>query len=128
MADVLLDSDVVIWHLRGRETVVQHVRGLAARVRLGLSAITRAEVLQGMRPAEEEQTLRFLDACEVLPVDAPTADRAAALVRAERAKGRTVHLPDALIAAAAIGAGVVLHTCNERHYAFEELRVAAVPV
>jgi predicted nucleic acid-binding protein len=49
MADFLLDSDVVIWHLRGRAEVVELVLTLVRRGRVGLSAITRAEVLLGMR-------------------------------------------------------------------------------
>jgi predicted nucleic acid-binding protein len=56
MADFLLDSDVVIWHLRGNAAVVEFVLALARRGRLGLSAITRAEVLLGMRELERALT------------------------------------------------------------------------
>ena len=49
MADFLLDSNVVIWHLRGNESVAERVVTLSQRGRLGLSVITRAEVIQGMR-------------------------------------------------------------------------------
>lgn len=126
MADALLDSDVVIWHLRGRDRVVRHVCRLAERMRLGLSVITRAEVLQGMRPEERDATLAFLDSFEPLSVGVATADRAAALVRVQRAKGVTISLPDALIAATSIEAGATLHTCNARHYPFDSLRLVAV--
>ena len=126
MAELLLDSDVVIWHLRGHDSIVRHVTGLAHGRRLGLSAVTRAEVLQGMRPPEREATLALLDACETLPVDGDVADRAAALVRRQRSRGVTIPLPDALIAATAITAGVPLHTCNARHYPFDELQLTVV--
>lgn len=128
MADVLLDSDVVIWHLRGRAEVTALVADLARRSRLGVSAITRAEVLQGARPNELAATSRFLDACETLPVDAPVADLAAELVRDQRAKGATIHLPDALIAATALALHLPLYTCNARHYPFVDLVVRAVAV
>ena len=128
MADVLLDSDVVIWHLRGRAAVVKHLAMLAQGLRLGVSAVSRAEVLVGMRPNEREATFGFLNACETLPVTAAVADRAAELLRSQRGQGVTISLPDGLIGATALEAGVPLHTCNQRHYPFDGLLVRAVPV
>lgn len=116
MADFALDSDVVIWHLRGREPVVRLVLDLAERGRLALPAVVRAEVIQGMRDPEREATLGFLDACATLPVDADVADHAGEVVRAFRRVGLTLALPDALIAATAVAYGAPLYTCNPRHY------------
>jgi predicted nucleic acid-binding protein len=127
MADFLLDSDVVIWHLRGKATVVELVLTLARRGRIGLSAITRAEVLLGMREPERALTLRFLDSCETLPVLAATADRAGEIFRTFRSQGITLSLPDALIGATALLASVPLYTCNPRHYPMPDLDLRAVP-
>jgi tRNA(fMet)-specific endonuclease VapC len=126
MADLLLDSDVVIWHLRGRSTVVEIVIALARKGRLGLSAITRAEVLLGMREPERKATLHFLDVCETLPVTAATADLAGEIVRGFRAQGVTLALPDALIGATALSASVPFYTCNPRHYPMPELDLRPV--
>lgn len=126
MADLLLDSDVVIWHLRGRASVVETVIALAGRGRIGLSAITRAEVLLGMREKEREATLLFLDACETLPVTGATADLAGEIVRRFRAQGVTLALPDALIGATALHASVPLYTCNSRHYPMPDLDLRPV--
>ena len=123
MADVIVDSDLLIWHLRGRPAAVEYVRALSARGRLGVCAISRTEVLAGARPRELPTTEAFLDACETLPVDARVADRAAAWIRAERRKGLTVAVADALIGATAALAGIPLHTCNARHFQFEGLDV-----
>ena len=128
MADFLLDSDVVIWHLRGRPSVVEIVLGLARKGRLGLSAISRAEILLGMREPERRATLSFLDACETLSVDMATADRAGEIVRAFRAQGVTLSLPDALIGATALIASIPLYTCNPRHYPMPELDLHPVIV
>lgn len=128
MADFLLDSDVVIWHLRGRASVVELVLGLARRGRLGLSAIARAEVLLGMREAERELTLLILDNCETLPVTAEIADRAGEIYRGFRAEGITLSLPDALIGATAMMASIPLYTCNPRHYPMPDLDLRAVLV
>lgn len=127
MADFLLDSDVVIWHLRGHAAVVELVLALARRGRLGLSAITRAEVLLGMREHERALTLPFLESCETLPVTAATADRAGEIFRGFRSQGITLSLPDALIGATALLASIPLYTCNPRHYPMPDLDLRAVP-
>lgn len=128
MADFLLDSDLVIWHLRGRASIVDLVLSLAKKGRLALSAISRAEVLLGMREPETELTLLFLDNCATLPVTAATADRAGAIVRGFRARGITLSLPDALIGATALLASIPLYTCNPRHYPMPDLDLRAVSI
>jgi predicted nucleic acid-binding protein len=128
MADFLLDSDLVIWHLRGQDSAVEVVLGLARRGRLGLSAITRAEILLGMRESERKATLLFLDACETLPVTSATADLAGEIVRRFRTQGLTLALPDALIGATALIASIPLYTCNPRHYPAPELDLRPVIV
>lgn len=119
-------SDVVIWHLRGRESVVRKVIDLARKGRLMLSAITRAEVITGLREQEHKKTLTFLDACETIPVDQTVADLAGNLVREYWARGITIHFPDALIGATALARGIVLYTCNPRHYPYDGLEVVEV--
>lgn len=126
MADFLLDSDVVIWHLRGRPAVVELVLSLVRRGRIGLSAISRAEVLLGMRESERDLTLPFLDSCDTLPVTAATADRAGEMIRGFRTQGVTLSLPDALIGATALMAAIPLYTCNPRHYPAPDLDLHAV--
>lgn len=126
MADFLLDSDVVIWHLRGHSSIADHVLKLARRGRIGLSAIARAEVLQGMRAPERKATLGFLDACETYPVVAETADLAGEIVRSFRSRGVTIALPDALIGATALLDRLPLYTCNARHYPMEGLDLRAL--
>jgi predicted nucleic acid-binding protein len=127
MADFLLDSDVVIWHLRGHAAIVELILALARRGRIGLSAIARAEVLLGMREPERKLTLLFLDSCETLPVTAVTADRAGEIFRSFRSQGITLSLPDALIGATALLAAIPLYTCNPRHYPMPNLDLRPVP-
>ena len=124
----VVDSDVLIWHLRGKPNVVEHVIALASRGVLMVSAIARAEVLAGMRPGEEDATQLLLDSLETAPVTAAIADLAADALRDLRGRGVTVHLPDALIAATAIEHDAELHTCNPRHYPQYDLDVIPVKV
>jgi tRNA(fMet)-specific endonuclease VapC len=128
MADFLLDSDVVIWHLRGKRSVVERVLALIRSGQLGLSAITRAEVLLGMREPERQATFEFLNAGQTLPVDAAVAEQGAEIIRAFRAKGVTISLPDALIGATALDREIPLYTCNPRHYPMPGLDLRSVAV
>lgn len=118
---------MVIWHLRGQTTAVELVLSLARKGRMGLSAITRAEVLLGMREPERALTLGFLDSCETLPVVAATAARAGEVLRSFRSQGITLSLPDALIGATALLASIPLYNCNPRHYPMPDLNLRAVP-
>lgn len=126
MADVLVDSDVLIWHLRGRADIVEQVQDLSSRYRLGISVITRAEILAGLRDKERKTVLDFLESCEAVPVDVAIADRAGEIVRTFRRKGTTLHLPDALIGASALERGIPLFTCNARHYPMDGLDLRVV--
>lgn len=126
MADFLIDSDVVIWHLRGNEAVVQQLVDLSRRGRVGLSVITRAEVIQGMRESERDGTFLFLDACETLDIGAEIANRAGEIVRSFRSRGLTLLLPDALIAATALHWRIPLLTCNPRHFPMNDIDLRTV--
>ncbi len=122
----LLDSDVLIWHLRGNQKVVEHVNALAGRGEILVCAVSRAEVLLGMRQGEETTTRRLLNSLRTVVVDDDVADLAAASVREQRARGVTIHLPDALIGAAAVVSNAELHTCNPSHFLDYEIAVKAV--
>lgn len=114
---LVLDSSVVIDHLRD---VARATDLIADRVRGGDQlwglVITRAEVLAGMRPAERERTMRFLDLMRWLDIDIDLADEAASLVREYRASHPGLQLADCLIAAGTRRLGAALLTQNVRHF------------
>ncbi len=88
MADYLVDTDVLVDHLRGaHELRPRKSDGLA------YSVITRAELFAGRADAEQEVAL-LLDGLAELPVTRSSAEAAG---RIRRTTG--VRLPDALIAA-----------------------------
>ena len=105
MANVLIDSDVLVDHLRG------HRRLIRGADTLHVSAVTRAELFSG-RATEERRIRRLLEAMIDIPIDAPVAERAGRIRRAS-----AVRLPDALIAATAIEHRLVLVTRNVRDFA-----------
>jgi len=126
----LIDSDVLIWHLRGHEPTVQLLRALAQGSReeevvlpLGCSVISVFEVRVGMHPEEKASTERFLSALERYPVGEVIAQRAADYYRAFAKQGITLHIADLIIAATAAEYGLTLVSYNREHFPMEDIQV-----
>lgn len=121
----LIDSDVLIDVLRGTSAALRRLTQEAHRFDLFGSVVTRAEVLAGIRPGEEERTGVVLAHIRWLAVDEAVADRAAELSRRHRRAHPSIGIPDYLIAATADLAGLRLLTRNVKHYPmFRRLRPA----
>jgi predicted nucleic acid-binding protein len=121
MAAYLLDSNILIRHLRNRPGYHALLRRLSQEDDLYISAFTRVEVLRGMRDHERERTYALLNGLLTYPLDQETADRAGELLRTWQARGVTLSGPDAVIAASALQVGATLVTANPRHFPMTEL-------
>lgn len=121
MADLLLDTNVLIAHLRKRASISDFLLRWGQRDNLYISVITRAEILAGMRPHEEQVTVELLSALSNLPVTSAVANRAGRLIYAAARRGIQTSFPDALIAATALEHNLAVVTTNAQH--FEELGV-----
>lgn len=125
MADYLLDTGILIRHLRNR----RGYRELLHRLAQGGNSSSlpyRLEVIQGMRDHEREATFALLDALQTHPLDAPTADLAGEVIRTWRKTGIALGGPDAVIAASALRCGATLVTTNPRHFPMGDLPVLSV--
>ncbi len=110
----LIDTDVIIEYLRGREQAIRYLESLEGR--LCVSAITVAELYSGVRGEDEEAAIeRFLDAFDVIGVDQALA-RLAGLCRRDCEPRYGTGLADAIVAMSAEAAEAVLVTFNKRHY------------
>ena len=103
VADLLVDTDVFIDHLRGAAELVP------GRHRLHYSVVTRAELFAGNTATNLSSQL--LAPFRELAVDRPIAERAGRIAREFG-----VRLPDALIAATALEHGLGLVTRNLKHF------------
>lgn len=114
---MLIDTDVLIWNLRGNEQVRER---LDQETQFHISAVTYMELVQGMRDKGElralRQALRYWRA-EVEPISEAISSRAMYLVE-EYALSHNLYLADALIASTATSIGEVLLTANDKHYRF----------
>jgi predicted nucleic acid-binding protein len=114
-ADMLIDTDVLIWLFRGRASAK---RALEACDAVQLSAITYMELVQGMRNKDEFRSLRKSihdHNWEILPLSENISHRATVYIE-NYALSDGLELADALIAASAVESGATLMTANIKHY------------
>lgn len=126
MPDYLLDSCVLIRHLRCHRPTTELLEALALEGDLGVATISRTEVVEGMREHERERTMRFLNSLSAYPLDAAVADLAGEIIRRCRSEGVMIDRPDAIIGATAIQHHLVLVTYNARHFPLPELHLYGV--
>jgi predicted nucleic acid-binding protein len=104
MADVILDTDVLVDHLQGIREIGVEFAGSA------YSSITRAE-LYSAGGADERVIDRLLDQFDEIPVHQRLAEEAGRIRR-----GGSLRLRDALIAATAVVLDRSLYTRNVRDF------------
>ena len=114
---ILVDTDVLIDFLRGREQAVSFVNLESDRIIL--SAIVVAELYAGVRGGRddtEQSTLeRFLSLFRVVPVTAAIA-RLGGLYKRDYGKSHGISLADAVVAATTTLQDAELKTLNVKHY------------
>ena len=112
----LVDTSVLVDVLRGDDAARRALRDARARGPLHSSTVVRAEVLTGMRPAEERATRRLLDSLVWHPVDGTVAEEAGRLGRRWRPSYSGIDIADLLIAATATTLDLPVLTRNVRHF------------
>lgn len=123
MSNYLLDSDILIWHLRGRHDVVRLLDELSESGSLSISPISVLEVQAGVKPGEEARTTAFLEGLRCVPIDRGIAGHAGEYIRAYRAKGISLDFADSLLAATAALHNLILVTKNKAHFPMPDVQV-----
>lgn len=113
---ILVDTDVLIAHLRGVPPAREWLLGARDRAPLAVSAITVAELTGGMRSGERREVWSLFTALRTEPVSDQIARRAGALMRTYRRSHGGIGLGDYLVAATALERGHELATLNVRHF------------
>jgi len=124
----VLDSTVLIDHLRGRPAA----RRIAALLDAGEVAATTAvnieEIVRGLRPAETGAARSLFDGLLILRIGRRVGWQAGVWRREFASRGVTLWQADCLIAAAAFVHGAVLATGNPKDFPMEGLTVEHWPV
>ena len=114
---ILLDTDVLIDFLRGRDEAVSLVTINSDRIIL--SSIVVAELYAGVRGGKEdrEQTVleRFLSLFRIVPVSGGIA-KLGGLYKRDYGKAHGVGIADAIVAATATTEDAELKSLNVKHY------------
>jgi len=114
---VIVDTDVLIWYLRGNENAQKVI---AANIPFRISVINYLELLQGMRDKRELQILQkhiTKWSTEIIQIDGSISSRAMFLME-DYCLSHSMELGDAIIAATVLESREILLTANDRHYGF----------
>lgn len=112
---MLVDTDVLIWYLRGNEKAAKSLESLDG---FCISVVTYMELVQGMRNAKElrtlKQTLREWEV-KIVQIEDEISMKASMYLE-EYYLSNSMQLADALIAATTNRLGAELLTANDKHY------------
>lgn len=117
----MLDTDTASYIIKGRSPGIEEKLSEILPSMVFVSAITRAELLYGLKrlPAEHRLHLavrQFLKIVRVVSWDAESADWYASIRHQLLTTGQPIGELDMMIAAHSLSAGAVLVTNNVRHY------------
>jgi len=114
---VLLDTSVLVDHLRGNQRAVRLLDDLVMTDEAVWAATpTRTELLAGVRPSEREPLDLLFAALAWVDINSAIADDAGELSRRHRRSHVGIGTVDYLIAAAARSLRARLVTLNVRHF------------
>jgi len=113
----LADTNILIDYLRGRAQAVDLVRRMSDGTDpLGASALSRTELLAGVRDHERSDLDRLFLLLEWAPVTTEIADAAGDYSRRYRSSNQAIDIVDYVVAATASVLGAELLTLNIRDF------------
>ena len=119
----LLDTDILIWAIRGREDIVKSVERLVGTKSTCVSTITIAEIYKNIYPSELIVTEDLLSRHIIYPVDYEIARQGGLYWRDYNKKHSGLSLPDCLIASTAKLYDLTLVTMNDKHFPMQGIEV-----
>lgn len=112
---MLIDTDVLIWYMRGNEKAYKLIEGLN---NFYISVVTYIELVQGMRNRQELTELRRAIRnwnCKIIHINEEISTKAMFYV--ERLfLSNSLQLADSLIATTSIVNGLKILTANDKHF------------
>jgi predicted nucleic acid-binding protein len=123
VSDYLLDTNILILYFRKTKGYQELFDSLAHDDLLYIPAMTRLEIIRGMRDREREDTFDFLNSLETIEITIVIADRAGELIRLWETRGMLLGDADAIMAATALNHGLALVTTNVKHFPMKDLVV-----
>ncbi len=119
----LIDTDVLIWALRGNRTYITLLSNLRDQAVLSLSTITIAEIYKNIFPSEITKTEAVFDQFKIHPVTIQIARNGGLYWKQFVPKVKKINILDCLIAATAKESNATLVTLNLRHFPMKDIKV-----
>ncbi len=119
-----IDSDVLIWHLRGNNKALNFLTKLNRnhQYEFWTGAMQRAEIIFFMRDNEKSSTHSFLSNFKTSPVSEKVIDKAGELYRAWN-PSHGIDINDAILAATVQETGGIIFCQNIKHYPMPDILV-----
>ncbi|MCH7827073.1 MAG: type II toxin-antitoxin system VapC family toxin [Bacteroidetes bacterium] len=112
---ILIDSDVIIWFLRGKPEIVEKLSILFDSSHLFVSVITITEIFAGAKKSELKIIDGLFTSLGIIEINTKIAKLAGLFINEYR-KNSMVETADALIASSAKINNLMFWTFNKKHY------------
>ena len=121
---VFIDSDILIWHLRGESKAKSLIKRLIQddESELYIGAMQRAEIVFFMRKNEQTLTMDLLSLLKTHPVNQPIVDQAGRYFRKWH-PSHGIDPNDAILGATVALYGGCIYTQNTSHYPMPDIIV-----
>lgn len=119
----LIDTDILIWVLRGKKKYEDLLQNLKYKSPLSVSTITIAEIYKNIYPSEIMKTESVLHEFETWNVTIPIAKQAGLYWRQYTKLLKNLNLTDCLIAGTANVNNLILVSLNIKHFPMKDIQL-----
>ena len=119
----LLDTDILIWILRGKKEVREKVSKLKEKSPLAISVISIAEIFRNVFPSELSTTEDFLNQHIIFNLDQKTAKIGGLYCQQYSKQLKNLTLDDCLIAGCANVNDLTLVSLNTKHFPMKDIKI-----
>lgn len=119
----LIDTDVLIWVLRGNGEYERLLQRLKDKQPLAISPITIAEIYKNVFPSELVKTEDILSQFQVYDVTTTIARQAGLYWQSYRKDLKNLNITDCLIAATANVNEATLVSLNKKHFPMKDIKL-----
>jgi len=112
---IFVDSDVLIWFLRGKDDIVAELTNLIASQNILISPVSVTEIYAGARKNELSTISELFSLFNIVEINKDIAVKAGEYLR-KYAKSHSVEIADAFIGASVSILDATLWTFNLKHY------------
>ena len=119
----LIDTDILIWVLRGNKRYENVLQNLKYKDSLSISTVTIAEIYKNIYPSEMVKTENLLHELEKWDVTSPIAKQAGLYWQQYTKQLKNLSLTDCLIAGTASTNNLKLVSLNAKHFPMKDIQL-----